>query len=95
MDRGQGEGKKINTSDRIMKELLILVAPDAPLKAIDEIQMELVNSSLSEKYKIFVTNKPIHVVPTNLQLKLLEDILLELRKITKQSEKVYPKWDII
>jgi len=91
MDRRKGKGKEVNTSDRTVKELLILVAPNAPKDIVDHIQMDLVNSELSNKYKIFVTNNEVHVVPTNLQLKLLEDILLELRKITKQSEKVYPK----
>jgi len=74
-----------------VKELLILIAPDAPEEVIASIQFDLVNSELSKKYKIFVSNKELHVVPTNMQIKLLEEILLELRKITKQSEKVYPK----
>jgi len=91
MDRGQGKGKKANSSDRTVKELLILIAPDAPEEVIASIQFDLVNSELSKKYKIFVSNKELHVVPTNMQIKLLEEILLELRKITKQSEKVYPK----
>jgi len=91
MDRRTGQGKETNTSDRTVKELLIIVAPNAPLTILDEIEMKLVNSSLSEKYVIHVTNSEMHVVPTNLQLKLLEDILLELRKLTKTPEKVYPK----
>lgn len=91
MDRQKGKGNETRSLGGNVKELLILVAPNAPRDTIDRIQMELVNSELSEKYKIFVTNNELHVVPTNLQLKLLEDILLELRKITKQSEKVYPK----
>lgn len=91
MDRRTGQGKETNSSDRNVKELLILVAPNAPQEICDQIQMDLVNSELSIKYKILVTSKEMHVVPTNLQLKLLEEILLELRKITKQSEKVYPK----
>lgn len=48
MDRGTGQGKKINSSSGIVKELEV----------------------------------------TNL---LLTKILLELRKLTDQSEKVYPK----